>query len=376
MVWALPMVGKAVLGAAAGAAVNKLMPGQKGTPATVQNASPTEDMTLRASTGNILNNLVTNPGSIPSYNGPLTAGMAPGENVWLNELNRFVGGNTGTRGAMDTLTRLQTNPFASMAGGDSAFSPIVTGGSGTGKAGLALARDILTGSTMNPETDSMVQAAIRSAQRPLVDRFEDDLAATRSAATRAGQFVQPGASSPFELAKAKLNTGLAAAMGDIGADIAFANLANERQRQMNILGLQAGSVEAGLNRQQQSQESGLNRQLTAANSVTPMNRGVIDGIMETLRGNALPRLIEQEGIDAGVSNFKDQRDTFLNLLSQAFAGSAGNPVVVPGAEGTPSFLQSLAPGIAAGVGTSVGTTAGDALSRWLSETFSRPQATV
>jgi hypothetical protein len=165
-------------------------------------------------------------------------------------------------------------------------------------------------------------------------------------------------------------------MGDIGADIAFANLANERQRQMNILGLQAGSVEAGLNRQQQSQESGLNRQLTAANSVTPMNRGVIDGIMETLRGNALPRLIEQEGIDAGVSNFKDQRDTFLNLLSQAFAGSAGNPVVVPGAEGTPSFLQSLAPGIAAGVGTSVGTTAGDALSRWLSETFSRPQATV
>lgn len=352
MAWVLPVLGKAVAGAVIAKGVDKLMPGEKGTPTTVQNASPEGDMTLRNNSADILNNLLTTPGAIPSYTGPTTAQMGAGETGMLEAINRFVNG---------------THPNISQArksiadlSGTGAFTPFAANPSITDPANR-LTSDILMGRTMTPEMNDMLRAAINTAQRPLIERFEDDLAGARSTFTRAGQRVQPNSSSPFELAKAKMTGGLASAMGDVASNISFANMAQQMGRQDSLLQTVAAAL-----------ESGKNRQLTAATAAVPMERGILDSLVETMRVNALPRMIEQSGIDAGITNFNDQRSTFLNLLNQAFAGSQGNPVVVPGSEGTPSFLQSLAPGVAAGAGEAIGGTFAD----WLSKVLTKKAATV
>lgn len=320
--------------------LSDLFGGSEGTPATVQDIRSTEDISLRNTSGGFLEWILSQPGmtgvsQLGAPAGPFAAPMTGGENTMLNAIRNYMGG--GGAQAVDTGQRTLT----SMASGTGAFSPLVTGvGSG---AGFDLTQNILKGNTMNPATDAMLRGAITTAQRPLLERFGDQMGDARGAFTLGGQFVQPGASSPFELAKARLQTGLADAMGDVATNISYANLAQERQRQADLLAQQNASF-----------ESGANRQLGAATATVPFTRGVLDSLVEGLRVEALPRMIEQGGIDAGVNEFNTQRNAFLNLLMQAFGASGPQPVAIPGQPGTTGLIGGLGTAAAAGAGAPLG----------------------
>lgn len=308
--------------------------GSEGSAPSVVDVRSGMDRFLRDSTGQELWKAISDfsggYSKVPKYEGPFAAAISPGEASTLNQLRNYVSG-----GGANTV-QTAANTLNSMAGGG-AFSPLVTGP--TGAAGIDLTNRILRGETMDPMQDAMLRSAITTAQRPLLEQFDERLAGATSDFTRAGQFVQPGSSSPFDLAKAKLQTGLAAALGDVATNISYANMTQEKQRQADIIAQQAGAV-----------ESGLNRQVTAATAAPGFTRQVLDSLTEALRVEALPRMIEQAGIEGGVNEFNTQRNAFLNLLMAAFGNSAAQPVGLPGSEGGGGILQPLltAAGTAAG----------------------------
>ncbi len=323
--------------------------GSEGTPATVQDVRTNEDKWLRNTSADIISNLIRNPGGVWGYHGwqgPFAAPLTGAEAAGLDRINQFVTG-AGTQSVNEALRTL-----AGMTG-QNAMSPLVSD-PGLGNAGMTLANRILTGQTATPGSDALLDAAIRTAQRPLMQQFEDVLANTTSDFTKAGQFVQPNSSSPFELAKAKLQTGLANAMGDVATNISYTNLAQERQRQSDLLSQQIAAV-----------ESGKNRQLQAATATPAVNRGILDSLVETLRVNALPRMIEQSGIDAGVADFNTQRQQLLALLAAAFGGTSPMPVSVPGTEGGGGLLGPILSGVGTAIGGPVGSAIGGKVAGFL-----------
>lgn len=145
------------------------------------------------------------------------------------------------------------------------------------------------GSKSNP----FLAEAISAAQRPTAEAYFDVLdRALPGQFTQAGQRVQPGGSSPFDYAAAIQSRGLANALGDIATNISSQNYEAERSRQQEAIPLGQQEV-----------------QTTIANA----------------QQQALPRLIQQYGIDQGLAEFQRRSDQLVQIL-QLIAGVSA-PVV-------------------------------------------------
>lgn len=178
----------------------------------------------------------------------------------------------------------------------------------------SLLQRTLSGTFLSPQSNPFLQATIEAAQRPLIQQFtESTIPQLRANFTAAGQMIQPQGSSPFDLAAARAQSGLSNALGDVSTNIAGQNFQQER-----------------------------NRQQQAATQAIQVSQADLDNLIRGLQASALPRSINQLGIEKGVQSFDKQISTLLQALSLATNASTGGTVMLPGsADQTGSNMAGL-----------------------------------
>lgn len=194
-------------------------------------------------------------GGIPTYNGPLTAPIGANEQTILDKLMANANG---------------TAPDSDATAGLKEF--------------------LRRGLNGNAATDNpFLQSYIEAAQRPTMQGLEETL--TRSLPgrfTQNGQFTQPQGSSAFDRAAAIATRGAADASGDIATKISY-NQVNDAQ----------------------------NRGLDAAKALPGVNAQEVDTMVKNLQAQALPRLIQENGIERGLALFNTRLDGLLKTLGIA-----------------------------------------------------------
>jgi hypothetical protein len=152
------------------------------------------------------------------------------------------------------------------------------------------------GAQQNP----FLQAAIEAAQRPTLQGLEETLSRTLPGRfTQAGQFVQPEGSSAFDRAAAIATRGAGQTMADIATKLSAGAYETERTAQQQAIQLSQQEV-----------------QTTVAN----------------LNAQALPRLIQELGIERGIAEYNTRLDTILKALSVA----TGAPLTTIAQQGSSS----------------------------------------
>lgn len=215
-----------------------------------------------------------------------------------------------------------------------------------------------------------LQETIDMATRPLFEQFQEvTMPRLQQEAAMAGQQTAAGTSSPFDMAAARAQSGLAGAVGDVGTRLAGQAFETERARQQQAAmqavqqqqqaAMQEQSLQqqAGMQTQaltQQAQEAERGRQQQAAIQTPQMQEQLLQSqmqrVMQGLQAHALPRLVEDQGIERGMQQFQQQVQTLMNALG--LAGQLGQPQTVqtPGTEGTPGLLGGIAQGFAPAFG--------------------------
>lgn len=208
-------------------------------------------------------------GGVPDYEGETTAPMTKAEAAALKQLQRSTGPGTARNRLLEQTLR----------------------GKFLGKG--------------NP----FLQQAIEAAQRPVTQRYEEILGRTLPGQfTAAGHTVQPGQSSPFDMAAALQARGLAQELGDISSQMSFGAYESERGRQQQAI---------------------------------PLSQQEVQTTIQNLQAQALPRAIQQHGLDTGLALFQKQTQDLLSVLS-LIAGMPMTPqsaVVSKG--GTPGVFPQL-----------------------------------
>lgn len=189
---------------------------------------------------------------IPTYDGPLTAPLGANEKTILDKLMANANG---------------TAPDSDATAGLKEF--------------------LRRGLDGNAATDNpFLQSYIEAAQRPTMQGLEETLTrALPGRFTQNGQFVQPQGSSAFDRAAAIATRGAADASGDIATKISY-NQVNDAQ----------------------------NRGLDAAKALPGVNAQEVDTMVKNLQAQALPRLIQENGIERGLALFNTRLDGLLKTL--------------------------------------------------------------
>lgn len=191
----------------------------------------------------------------PQYGGPLNAPIGANEQTSLNQLMGQTGPNTDRQGYLNDVI-----------GGK--YLPGSSGG--------------------NPFLD----AAIREAQRPTLEGLTDTLTrALPGRFTAAGQFTQgnsgqQGGSSAFDRAAALASNGAANALAGIATNMSYQGYNDERNRQQ---------------------------------SAVQLDQAEVDTTIKNLQAQALPRLIQEVGIERGMQLFQTNVQSVLATL-QLLAG--------------------------------------------------------
>lgn len=180
----------------------------------------------------------------------------------------------------------------------------------------SIAGNYLPGQGGNPFLD----AAIKAAQRPTLEGLQDTLSRSLPGTfTQAGQFIQPnnnsnGGSSPFDTAAALATRGAANAIGDIATKMSSDNYNTERDRQQQSVALSQNEV---------------------------------DATIKNLQAQALPRLIQENGIERGMALFQQQTQQLLDLLKTI--GAVSSPTIANQSQSTGEATSSSSKGIIPGL---------------------------
>lgn len=286
------------------------------------------------------------------------------------------------------------------AGTQGAFSPITA---------LNLLSPIAAGAP-NP----FLPGAIEAAQRPILEDFEQSVLRNRGLFTQAGQTIQGEGSSPFQQALARAQTGTARALGDVATNLAFQTAEADAQRRLQAaqvlgglevsgraqgleaiqlalqggqLGLQGLLAQGGfandafsralqatqalglpreiadvdLSRRAGAFEDAAQRSLTAAQTAPALEQVQFDKLLSNLEAQALPRLIEELGIERGLAEFERQQGQLVQLLT--LVGQLSSPTVAqtPGKTGSTGLLGGILTGAATAFGGPFGSAAAKAL---------------
>lgn len=264
-----------IAAAAAGAAVSSAMSdkGGGGGGAEAVDTTPPEFAALRPVISSILFKL-------------LGQGAAPGENG---------------------LPTFQGNTVAQLRPEEQAILQRIAGAGAAPNAGTQAAQGLVTdtlgGKFLQPGSNPFLAGAIDAAIRPVREQFErQTLPNLKSQFTAAGQLVQPQGSSPFDTALGNAQNDFLQTVADISTKMSSTNFEAERTRQ----------------------QAAVNQQLQ-------LNQGELDNLVKGLQATALPRLIEQKGLDVGLQQFNRNIDLFMQALQLAQGGAMGQTVVLPGA---------------------------------------------
>lgn len=198
---------------------------------------------------------------IPGYQGPLTAELGANEATLLEKL---MGQQSGPGGY---------NPNSPAQG---ALNELINRGPGA-----------------NPFLD----AAIEAAQRPTFQALQETLERSLPGRfTQAGQFTNPQGSSAFDRAAAMAARDAGQTSADIASKLAF-----------------------------EGYESDSNRKLDAAKALPGVSETEINSTIANLQAQALPRLIQEMGIERGLQEFQNRMGNLLTTLG--IAGGATSPTV-------------------------------------------------
>lgn len=186
-------------------------------------------------------------------------------------------------------------------------------GPGTARSGLlnkTLGGDFLPGgANQNP----FLQSAITAAQRPTMQNLTETLERSLPGRfTAAGQMVQPQGSSAFDRAAAIATRGATQAMSDIATNMSSAAYTTERTNQQNAIPLSQNEVQTGI---------------------------------QNLQAQALPRMIQELGIERGLAEFQRRTASLLQLLQTI--GGVQAPVVANASQstGTGNSTGGIVPGV-------------------------------
>ncbi len=177
-------------------------------------------------------------------------------------------------------------------------------GQAAGSPNEALASDLLAqtlrGDFTTPGTNPALADVIRFTTQNINEQFNRQDLESRSLFARAGQRLPE--SSPFAQAQAQSNVGRLDAIGEQTANILFGNFEAERGRQVQAV-----------------EQSRANAQFTLQRS------------LQSLEANALPRLIDDLGIERGLQEFQGR----LAALTQALGIGAGlaSPTIAQDSQG-------------------------------------------
>ncbi len=150
------------------------------------------------------------------------------------------------------------------------------------------------------QSNPFLQSQIEAAQRPGLEGLEELLSRVLPGRfTQAGQFTQPEGTSAFDRAAAIATRGVAQANADIASQLAFQGFESERGRQQE-----------------------------AAIALPQVTETEVNTLISNLQAQALPRLIEQFGLEAGTEAFNQQ----INALLQVLAITSGTTQAVIGQE--------------------------------------------
>lgn len=170
--------------------------------------------------------------------------------------------------------------------------------------------------TENP----FLQSQIELAQRTSLQGLEELLTRVLPGRfTQGGQFTQPEGSSAFDRAAAIATRGVAGEVAGIATQLAGQGFEAERQRQQE-----------------------------AAIALPQINETEVNTLISNLQAQALPRLIEQFGLEAGTEAFNQQISALLQVL--AIASGTTQPVI-----STESSSKGSSFGFNAGVASSSGS---------------------
>ena len=148
------------------------------------------------------------------------------------------------------------------------------------------------------QDNPFLQSQIEIAQRTSLQGLEELLTRVLPGRfTQAGQFVQPEGTSAFDRAAAIATRGVAQSNADIAGQLAFQGFESERGRQQE-----------------------------AAIALPQVTEAEVNTLISNLQAQALPRLIEQFGLEAGTEAFNQQ----INALLQVLAITSGTTQAVIG----------------------------------------------
>jgi len=168
------------------------------------------------------------------------------------------------------------------AGEQTILDALLADATGGGSGRSALLSKTLAGDFLTPSSNPFLQAAIEAAQRPTLEGLEETLSRTLPGRfTQAGQFIQPKGSSAFDRAAALATKGVSQSLADIATKMSSEAYEAERGRQTQAVALSQAEVATSI---------------------------------ENLQAQALPRLIEDLGIERGLTEFQNRVQTLLQTL--------------------------------------------------------------
>lgn len=218
---------------------------------------------------------------------------------------------------------------------------------GPGTASADYIKKTLAGNFLpgQPGANPFFDAAVHAAQRPTLQGLQETLSRSLPGRfTLGGQQIQSnagdqGGSSAFDRAAAIATRGAADAVGDIATNMGNTQYGNERQQQTAAAGLDQAQV---------------------------------DQTIKGLQAAALPRLIQQNGLDKGLALFQQQTSNLLDFLktigtvqaptlgtnavsSSTSSGQSTNAGVSNGQATSTSSGSSFGQGTSSATGSSTGS---------------------
>lgn len=247
---------------------------------------------------------------------PVLTGLAPDLATSLRALvNSF---SETASGAGNPLGGATPVPQAPVTGQEQSMLDTIATQVGPGTDSAQYIKSVLSGNFLpgQPGANPFFDAAVRAAQRPTLEGLEETLGRVLPGRfTQAGHMIQSntgnqGGSSAFDRAGAIATRGVANAVGDIATNM--------------------GSKAYGEERAQQTQAAAL-------------DQAQVDQTIKGLQASALPRLIQQNGMDKGLALFQQNVANLLDILKTI--GAVQAPTVAQTSQSTGSASGSSEKGI-------------------------------
>lgn len=253
-----------------------------------------------------------------NYTNPSLSGLAPGLASNLQQLLSSFGSTTANAG--NPTAASTPTPQAPVTGQEGNLLNTIGSQVGPGTDSAAYIKQVLNGNYLpgSPNQNPYLSAAITAAQRPTLDNLTQTL--TKDLPGRfaaAGQSLQPN--SPG-------STGGGSSAFDNAAALAFQSAANTSTDIASNIGSNAYNAERG------------NQNVAAG-----LDQNEVNNTISALQASALPRLIQQNGLDQGLSLFQSQISNLLDVLKTI--GAVQAPTLAANSQSTGTGTSTASKGI-------------------------------